>query len=133
MNKTGTVVFGGGCFWCTEAIFQKLRGVKSVMPGYTGGKRQNPSYKSVSGGNTGHAEVIQIEYDPSMISFEDLLAVFFNTHDPTQLDRQGNDIGEQYRSVIFYTTPEQKEKSERLITELIEKKAYEKPIVTEVK
>ena len=110
-----------------------LKGVKSVTPGYAGGTKQNPSYEVVSNGNTGHAEVIQIEYDPSVIAFDDLLAVFFNTHDPTQLDRQGNDIGEQYRSVIFYTTPEQKEKSERLITELIEKKAYEKPIVTEVK
>ncbi len=111
-------VFGGGCFWCTEAVYQELRGVISVMPGYAGGTKENPTYEEVSSGNTGHAEVIKIEYDPLQISFRDLLTVFFATHDPTQLNRQGNDVGTQYRSIILTTTEEQKNEAEAFIKEL---------------
>jgi len=133
LNSIQTAVFGGGCFWCTEATFQMLKGVTSVTPGYTGGEKNKPTYEEVSGGKTGHAEVIQVEYDPFVITFDDLLTVFFNIHDPTQLNQQGNDVGTQYRSVIFYTTSEQKERSEKLIKELTDSKSYDKPIVTEVK
>ena len=136
MTKTESVVFGGGCFWCTEAIFKSLKGVVSVAPGYAGGDMSDgeaPSYEKISEGNTGYAECIKLEYDPEIISFGDLLSVFFNTHDPTTLNKQGNDVGEQYRSVIFYTTEEQKEEAEKLIKELMEAKAYDNPIVTEVK
>lgn len=125
-------VFGGGCFWCTEAVFLRLRGVTRVTPGYTGGIDDNPTYHSVSEGKTGHAEAIKIEYDPEEISYEDLLAVFFGTHDPTTRNRQGNDVGEQYRSVIFYTNNVQKEIAERIIQETEEAHVYENPIVTEV-
>lgn len=128
-----TAVFANGCFWCTEAVFSMLKGVKSVKPGYTGGTTDNPTYERVANGNTGHAEAIQIEYDSSLISYDDLLAVFFNTHDPTTLNRQGNDVGTEYRSAIFYADDEQKEKAESLVKELGDKKAYEKPIVTEVR
>jgi len=127
-----TAIFANGCFWCTEAVFSMLKGVKSVTPGYTGGKTENPNYESVCNGNTGHAEAIQIEYDPNLISFDDLLSVFFNTHDPTTLNRQGNDVGTQYRSAIFYTNEEQRIKSEKLIQELNESKAYDRDVVTEV-
>lgn len=125
-------VLGNGCFWCTEAVFTMLRGVASVEPGYTGGYVQNPTYMQVSGGNTGHAEVIRIEFDPDQIAFEEILRVFFASHDPTQLNRQGNDVGEQYRSAIFYTTEKQKEKSEHYIKTLNETTYKEKPIVTTV-
>ena len=125
-------VFGGGCFWCTEALFRSLKGVRAVRSGYAGGSAADANYAKVSEGNTGHAECIEIEYDSTQISFPDLLSVFFNTHDPTTLNQQGADIGTQYRSVIFYTTPAQKEESEKLIEELNEAKAYEKPVVTEV-
>jgi len=125
-------VFANGCFWCTEAVFSMLKGVKSVLPGYTGGKTDNPSYESVSAGNTGHAEAIQIEFDSSQISYYDLLSVFFNTHDPTTLNRQGSDVGTQYRSAIFYTNEDQKTEAEKLIGELNSSKAYDKPVVTEV-
>lgn len=111
-------VFGGGCFWCTEAVFTRLKGVISVMPGYAGGQVANPTYEQVSSGTTGHAEVIQFEYDPALISFDDLLNVFFATHDPTTMNRQGNDVGPQYRSVIFATTDAQKEKALAKIAEL---------------
>lgn len=111
-------VFGGGCFWCTEAVFTMLKGVESVTPGYAGGKTENPTYDAVSTGLTGHAEVIRIEYDPALVSFETLLTVFFATHDPTTLNRQGPDIGTQYRSIIFFTTPKQKEEAEAFIQEL---------------
>lgn len=131
-NKIELAIFGGGCFWCTEALFQSLKGVISVMPGYSGGEKETAQYEKVSGGHTGHAEVIKIEFDPDIISFEDLLSVFFNTHDPTTLNRQGADVGTQYRSVIFYTTLKQKEEAEKLIKELNDKKAYDKPVVTEV-
>ena len=127
-----TAVFANGCFWCTEATFKMLKGVIVVEPGYAGGKIDNPTYEQVSNGNTGHAECIKIEFDPSVISYDDLLAVFFNTHDPTTLNRQGNDVGTQYRSAIFYTTPEQKEKAEKTIKELDASKSYDKPVVTEV-
>lgn len=108
-------VFGGGCFWCTEAVFKMLKGVVFVEPGYAGGTVVNPRYEQVSQGNTGHAEVIRVTYDPALISYEDLLTVFFGSHDPTTPDRQGNDIGEQYRSVIFYQDEEEKRVAERLI------------------
>lgn len=127
-----TAVIANGCFWCTEAVFEMLRGVKSVMPGYTGGKMKNPDYDQVSTGQTGHAEAIKIEFDPSVISFKDLLVVFFNTHDPTTLNRQGADVGTQYRSGIFYTSAAQKETSQAVVKELTEAKAYDKPIVTEI-
>ncbi|MDE1975272.1 MAG: peptide-methionine (S)-S-oxide reductase MsrA [Patescibacteria group bacterium] len=125
-------VFGGGCFWCTEAIFERLKGVKSVVPGYTGGTLENPTYEQVSAGNTGHIESIKIVFDPSVVSYEDLLAVFFNTHDPTTRNRQGNDVGTQYRSAVFYSNDEQRTKVEALIKELNDSHAYDKPVVTEV-
>lgn len=130
--KLKTAVFANGCFWCTEAVFSMLKGVQSVKPGYTGGTLSDPTYEQVSNGNTGHAEAIQIEYDPSVISYDDLLTVFFNTHDPTTLNRQGNDVGTQYRSAIFYGNEEEKTKAEALIKELNDSKAYAKPVVTEV-
>ncbi|MES2314354.1 MAG: peptide-methionine (S)-S-oxide reductase MsrA [Patescibacteria group bacterium] len=126
-------IFANGCFWCTEAVFSMLKGVSSVKPGYTGGDIKNPTYEQVSNGNTGHAEAIEIQYDPEIISYDDLLAVYFNTHDPTTVNRQGNDIGTQYRSAIFYTTDEQKAKAESLVKELNDREAYDKPVVTEVK
>lgn len=125
-------VFGGGCFWCTEALFKSLKGVFSAVPGYTGGKVENPSYEEVSRGDSGHVEAVRIEYDPEIISYEDLLSVFFNTHDPTTINRQGADIGPQYRSVVFYTSQKQKDNAEKLVDELNSKKAYEKPVVTKV-
>src|SRR6185369_6140661 len=112
------VVFGGGCFWCTEAVFKMLKGVKKVLPGYAGGTKEDATYEKVSGGKTGHAEVTYVEYDPSEISYRDLLTVFFASHDPTTVNRQGNDIGTQYRSVIFFTTPEQEAESEKFIKEI---------------
>lgn len=126
---TETAIFGGGCFWCTEAVFESLRGVRSVMPGYAGGAKPNPSYEDVCTGETGHAEVIRIEFDPSAISFNDLLTVFFAAHDPTTMNRQGNDVGTQYRSIIFYTTDAQKVESEAFISKLNEDGAK---VVTEV-
>ncbi len=111
-------VFGGGCFWCTEAVFRMLRGVSRVESGYAGGVKENPSYEQVSGGATGHAEVIRVTYDPAIISFEDLLTVFFGSHDPTTTNRQGADVGEQYRSVIFYNDEEQKKVAEKVIKDV---------------
>jgi len=124
--------FGNGCFWCTEAIFEKLNGVESVVSGYTGGNIENPTYEDVCGGETGHAEVAQITFDPSIITFEDLLEVFWQTHDPTTLNRQGNDVGTQYRSAIFYHTEEQMKLSQDYKTKLIEAKIFDNPIVTEI-
>jgi peptide-methionine (S)-S-oxide reductase len=124
--------FGTGCFWCTEAIYKELKGVSSVMPGYAGGYTANPTYKEVCSGETGHAECTQVTYDPAVISYEELLEVFFKVHDPTQLNRQGNDIGTQYRSVIFYHNDEQKRAAEKIKTELDRSGAYDKPIVTQV-
>lgn len=132
-QTTETAVFGGGCFWCTEAVFAGLRGVESATPGYAGGTKPNPSYEEVCGGKTGHAEVAKIVFNPSVITFEDLLTVFFNVHDPTELNRQGNDVGTQYRSVIFYASPEQKRTAETFIRTLAEGGAYDRSIVTEVK
>ena len=132
ITKQEIAVFGGGCFWCTEAIFGELRGVISVMPGYTGGTTKNPTYEEVSTGTTGHAEVTRVEYDPSHVSFRDLLTVFFATHDPTTLNRQGNDVGTQYRSAIFYTTPEQKAEAEKFIKDIEASNPGGKPIITEV-
>ena len=124
-------VFGGGCFWCTEAIFKSLKGVKSVEPGYAGGQMANPTYEDVCTGTTGHAEVIKIEYDPKTTSFHDLLEVFFGTHDPTTLNRQGDDTGEQYRSVIFYTNTAQKDEAEKFIEQLETEGTFDSPIVTQ--
>ena len=124
--------FAGGCFWCTEGIFQRLRGVKEVVSGYSGGEKENPTYEEVSSGVTGHAEVIQITFDPTKISYKDLLYVFFKTHNPTTLNRQGNDVGTQYRSVIFYHDEGQKKVAQDLIKSLESQKVYESPIVTEV-
>lgn len=124
--------FGGGCFWCTEAVFAELKGVSKVESGYSGGENANPTYKEICTGLTGHAEVIQITYDPSVLDFEDLLEVFFATHNPTTLNRQGADVGTQYRSVIFYHTPKQKQKSEFIIQALNEQKIFDQSIVTEV-
>jgi len=126
------VVFGGGCFWCTEAVFKMLKGVELVMPGYAGGSAETAKYELVSGGNTEHAEVIQIVYDPAQISFETLLTVFFASHDPTTLNRQGADVGIQYRSVIFYSDQEQKMSAEKFIARLNESSAEGKPITTEI-
>ncbi len=130
--KKETIIFGGGCFWCTEAVFQLLKGVVSVMPGYTGGTVPNPTYRQVCDGNTGHVEATQIIYDADVIDLKDLLAVFFSSHDPTTLNRQGNDVGTQYRSAIFYETPEQKEIVEAFIATLTADKTFSNPIVTEV-
>ncbi len=126
------VVLGAGCFWCTEAVFQLIRGVESVEPGYAGGDLPNPSYEQVSTGRTGHVEVAKITFDPSAINYREVLEIFFGTHDPTQLNRQGADVGTQYRSVIFYRTPEQKAMAEQLIAELTTEKVFERPIVTTV-
>ncbi|TPE43306.1 peptide-methionine (S)-S-oxide reductase MsrA [Pontibacter mangrovi] len=127
-----TATFGNGCFWCTEAVFQELEGVETVVPGYTGGHTENPLYKQVCSGSTGHAEVLQITYDPAKITFEELLEVFWKTHDPTTLNRQGNDVGTQYRSAIFYHSPEQKLLAEKYKKELDSSGAFPSPIVTEI-
>lgn len=129
---TDTATFGAGCFWCTEAIFQELNGVLKVTSGYSGGTKDNPSYEEVTSKTTGHAEVTQIIYDPSVITFDELLEVFWQTHDPTTLNRQGADEGPQYRSAIFYHNSEQKEKAEKYKAELDKSGAFEKPIVTEI-
>jgi peptide-methionine (S)-S-oxide reductase len=131
-ERTEIATLAGGCFWCLEAAFEQLQGVKHSISGYTGGHVANPSYSQVCNGTTGHAEAIQITFDPDVISFRELLEVFFSVHDPTTLNRQGADIGTQYRSAIFYHTPEQKAEAERLIRELEESRALGQPIVTEV-
>ena len=132
MQNLQTIVFGGGCFWCTEAVFNMLRGVVSVEPGYTGGSTAKPTYESVCTGTTGYAEVIKIEYDPTQINARDLMTVFFATHDPTQLNRQGNDVGTQYRSVIFYSTSEQKSEAQKMIAEIDVSSSEGGKVVTEV-
>jgi len=129
-NKYQLATFGMGCFWCTEAIFQELKGVIKVTPGYAGGHKENPTYEEVCEGNTGHTEVAQIEFDPTQISYAELLEVFFKVHDPTTLNRQGNDVGYQYRSVIFYHNDEQKKLAEYYKQKLNEEKVYDNPIVT---
>lgn len=123
---------GGGCFWCTEAVYLELKGVTDVKPGYSGGHVENPTYKQVCDETTGHAEVVQVTFDPDVVSYAEILEVFFMTHDPTTLNRQGNDVGTQYRSAIFYHSEEQKETAENVIRLFTEEKVYNKPIVTEV-
>jgi peptide-methionine (S)-S-oxide reductase len=130
--KRETAIFGGGCFWCTEAVFRMLRGVYSVLPGYSGGKKADPTYEEVSSGLTDHAEVTSIEFDPEQIKYRDLLTVFFGSHDPTTKNRQGNDIGSQYRSIIFYTNIKQKEDALKFITEINASNKLGAPIVTNV-
>ncbi len=134
-DKTGSTeqaTFGAGCFWCVEAVFKRIPGVISVKPGYMGGHMDNPTYRQVSSGSTGHAEIIMIEYDPGNISYEKLLEVFWKSHDPTQLNRQGADVGTQYRSAIFYHTPEQRETAEKSKQALEKEKRFSSPIVTEI-
>lgn len=127
-----TIVFGGGCFWCTEAIFKMIKGVHSVLPGYAGGTVPNPTYEQVCNGTTGHAESVKIEYDPTVVSVRSLLTIFFGSHDPTTRNRQGADVGTQYRSVIFHTTPSQKTEIETFIAEINASNKLGKPVVTEV-
>lgn len=132
MANEQTAFFGGGCFWCIEAVFNRLTGVKSAVSGYMGGHIDKPTYRQVCGGDTGHVEVVQVTFDPSQISYRDLLEVFFSVHDPTTLNRQGNDEGEQYRSVIFYTSDEQEREAEVAIAALNAAKAFPEPIVTSI-
>lgn len=131
-TQTEKATFGMGCFWCSEAIYQRLNGVISLKSGFEGGNVSNPSYEDVCTGTTGHAEVIEVTFDPKKISYDELLAVFWKSHDPTTLNRQGADVGTQYRSVIFYHTPEQKLIAERYKAELIKTNAYGKPVVTAI-
>ena len=130
--KTDTATFATGCFWCTEAIFQELKGVLKATSGYSGGQAVNPSYEEVCTGTTGHAECLQVVYDPKVISYDELLEVFWEAHDPTSLNRQGNDVGTQYRSAIFYHDAAQKQKAEHYKAQLDKSGAYNKPIVTEI-
>lgn len=132
MTNTETITLGSGCFWCTEAIFQRLNGVIKVTSGYSGGFVDNPTYEQVCDKNTGHAEVCQVIFDTTVVKLDDILAVFWKTHDPTTLNQQGNDFGPQYRSVVFYQTPHQKELAEKYIVELNNSKAWENPVVTTV-
>jgi peptide-methionine (S)-S-oxide reductase len=132
MDNLQIATFGSGCFWCTEAIFERLNGVVKVESGYSGGKVENPTYEEVCTGTTGHAEVTQVTYDPSIITFDELLEVFWKTHDPTTLNRQGNDVGTQYRSVIFYHDEEQKELAVKYKAELDKSGVWDNPIVTEI-
>ena len=131
-KRIEVTTLGGGCFWCTEAVFNQLKGVEEIEPGYSGGNVENPSYEQVSTGKTGHAEVAQITFDPAAISFKEILQIFFSTHDPTSLNRQGADIGTQYRSVIFYHDDEQKAIAEQVIKEFSDEGAFDAPIVTQV-
>jgi methionine-S-sulfoxide reductase len=127
-----TITVGGGCYWCVEAVYENLNGVKSVVSGFAGGKVANPTYEEVCTGTTGHAEVVQITYDKTITDINEIFKVFFTVHDPTTLNRQGADVGTQYRSVIFYKTPEQKKAAESIIAELNKAKVYDSPIVTKV-
>lgn len=131
-NPREIATLGGGCFWCLEAVYDELKGVTDVVSGYAGGQVPNPSYEAVCSGRTGHAEVVQVEFDPAVISYADLLRVFFAIHDPTTLNRQGADVGTQYRSAIFYHSPEQKATAEQVIGEITRAKLWSNPIVTEV-
>jgi peptide-methionine (S)-S-oxide reductase len=132
MAKEQTAVFGGGCFWCIEAVFQRLTGVTQVESGYMGGGADQATYRQVCGGDTGHAEVVRVTFDPDQINYRELLDVFFTMHDPTTLNRQGNDSGEQYRSVIFYSDEEQQRIAEDVIAEMTAAKVFPEPIVTAV-
>jgi peptide-methionine (S)-S-oxide reductase len=134
MSETNleTATLAAGCFWCVEAVFDDLIGVEDVVSGYSGGHKENPTYKEVCSETTGHAEVVQIRFDPEVLSFADLLRVYFTVHDPTTLDRQGNDVGSSYRSAIFYHSPEQKTTAEEIIKEITAEAIYDNPIVTEV-
>lgn len=131
--KNETAIFGGGCFWCTEALFQKVNGVIFVTPGYAGGEMPDPSYEKVSEGTTGHAEVICIVFDPAIITYSELLDIFLHTHDPTTANQQGHDMGTQYRSLILYTTPQQEKDAKTMLKKLEDSKEFNKPIVTEIK
>jgi peptide-methionine (S)-S-oxide reductase len=132
MADLQTIVLGGGCFWCTEAVYKEVRGVTDVESGYSNGQAQRPSYQDVCTGTTGHNEVVKLVYDPAQISTRQILEIFFVVHDPTTLNRQGNDVGTQYRSGIYYTTPEQKEEADAIIRELSQDKVFGNPVVTEV-
>jgi peptide-methionine (S)-S-oxide reductase len=127
-----TATLAGGCFWCLEAVYDELKGVHSVESGYMGGKTANPTYSDICTGRTGHAEVVQIQFDPAEVGFRDLLAVFFTIHDPTTLNRQGNDTGTQYRSAIFYHSPEQKRDAEEVVANITKEKLWDRPVVTEI-
>jgi peptide-methionine (S)-S-oxide reductase len=131
-SMTQAATFGGGCFWCTEAIFKELKGVTRVTSGYAGGSMPNPTYEQVCNGDTGHAEVVQVEFDPSMITYPQLAEIFFSTHDPTTMNRQGSDVGEQYRSVILYHNDEQKLAAEKVKADLDQAKVFDQPIVTAI-
>lgn len=131
-NGKSVITLGGGCFWCTEAVFQRLKGVDTVISGYMGGTTKNPTYKEICTGTTGHAEVIQVIYDTAIISTVEILEVFFATHDPTTLNRQGADVGTQYRSVVFHHNDEQKKLAEEIIQDLDKAKVYKNPIVTQI-
>jgi peptide-methionine (S)-S-oxide reductase len=131
-KRIEVVTLGGGCFWCTEAIFTQLKGVEKVESGYSGGNVENPTYEQVSAGTTAHAEAVQITFDPNVISFKEILQIFFSTHDPTTLNRQGPDVGTQYRSVIFYRDDKQKATAEQVMKEMSEQEIYNAPIVTQL-
>jgi methionine-S-sulfoxide reductase len=131
-NKTDRIVLGGGCFWCTEAIYKNVEGVTEVTPGYTGGEKKNPSYQDVCSGETGHAEVVNVKFDPTIVSLNTILKIFFETHDPTSLNRQGADVGTQYRSAIFYSSLVQKNIALETIEEIKKQKKTKQDIVTEV-
>jgi peptide-methionine (S)-S-oxide reductase len=132
MSDKQTIVLGGGCFWCTEAVYKDVRGITDVESGYSNGHVQRPSYEAVCNGDTGHAEVVKLTFDPAQVSLRQILEIFFVVHDPTQRNRQGNDVGTQYRSGIYYTSDGQKQVAEDIIAELTREHAYGKPIVTEV-
>ena len=132
MSSTETIVLGGGCFWCTEAVFVKVRGITDVESGYCNGQVQRPTYEQVCTGATGHCEVVKLDYDPSQVSLRQILEIFFTIHDPTQLNRQGHDVGTQYRSGIYFTTPQQKDVADDIIREMSQDKLFGAPIVTEV-
>lgn len=132
IGQTDTIAFGAGCFWCSEAAFGELKGVKSVRSGYAGGAKKNPTYEQVCSGTTGHAEVSKVEFDPTIISIEDLLSVFFTIHDPTTFNRQGDDLGTQYRSIVLYTNADQKNLVKKYIGKLAHKGLWNNPIVTEI-
>ncbi len=131
-GETRIATFGGGCFWCTEAVFERVKGVQKVVSGFSGGHVKNPSYREVVTGKTGHAEVVQVHFDPSVVTYRELLEILFATHDPTTLNRQGADVGTQYRSAIFFHSPEQEKLAKEYIRELEDGNAFKDPIVTEV-